>query len=370
MSHPKKNNARDPAGRENGPTGREDGQRENIKHISRGKFLLITCVLGACLGIAAVMVPCGGTLFSGVSGANDAEARADTTSQLSLDDIKQRSGFDGARAYDYLRRLCQIGPRRSGSEGMIAQRKLICDHFTKLDATVSLQKFGYHHPLNNSVVPMANIIVQWHPQRKERILLCTHYDTLPFPLLDPKDPRGPFVGANDGGSGVAVLMELGKRMQDLPCRYGVDFVFFDAEEFLFKPNGRFFVGSEWFAREYRQTPPPYRYRWGVLLDMIGDADLRIPQEQYSLGWRDTRPLVHDIWSTARRLGVREFVFKRGQSVRDDHLPLHNIAKIPTCDIIDFDYPPWHTQGDKLDKCSALSLAKVGFVIEEWLKTVK
>ena len=318
------------------------------------------------MGAVAVLAPRGGIFYNG----NGSQARAEEKSSLTLDGIKRLSGFDGERAYGYLRELCEIGPRRSGSAGMRAQRKLICEHFAKLGAKVELQKFGYHHPLDNSVVPMANIIVRWHPKLNERILLCTHYDTLPLPMLDPENPRGRFIGANDGGSGVAVLMELGNQMKDLPCRYGVDFVFFDAEEFLFKPSGRFFVGSEWFAREYRKNRPPYKYLWGVLLDMIGDADLRIPQERHSVGWRDTRPLVDSIWSTARRLGVREFVFERGQKVNDDHLPLHNIAKIPVCDIIDFDYPPWHTQGDTLDKCSPLSLAKVGFVVEEWLKRVE
>ncbi len=323
---------------------------------------MISILLGICLGIAAVVVP---------RGVNDEDsALAAVDSRLGLDDIKQKSGYDGGRAYDYLKQLCEIGPRPSGSPGMAAQQKLLSDHFTRLGGKVGLQRFGYLHPLDRSVVPMANLIVQWHPQRKRRILLCAHYDTLPFPMLDRDNPRGRFIGANDGGSGVALLMELGHHIKDLPCKYGVDFVFFDAEEFLFEPGGRFFVGSEWFAREYRKKPPKYRYRWGVLLDMIGDANLRIPQEQNGIGWRDTRPLVKDIWKTARRLGVAEFVFERGDAVLDDHVPLHNIAKIPTCDIIDFDYPPWHTQGDTLDKCSALSLAKVGFVVKEWLQDVE
>lgn len=317
---------------------------------------ILICV---CLGIAVVVVPRGG---NGESSAPVVEK-----SSLSLDDIRERSGFDGDRAYGYLKQLCEIGPRRSGSEGMKAQQKLLTDHFTKLGGKVRLQQFGYHHPLDNSVVPMANLIVEWHPQRKRRILLCTHYDTLPFPMLDRDNPRGTFIGANDGGSGVALLMELGNHIKDLPGEYGVDFVFFDAEEFLFDPNGRFFVGSEWFARDYHDNPPQHKYRWGVLLDMIGDKQLRIPQERNSISWRDTRPLVKNIWKIARELGVSEFVPERGVRVNDDHLPLHNIAKIPTCDIIDFDYPPWHTQGDTLDKCSGLSLAKVGFVIKEWLK---
>ena len=103
--------------------------------------------------------------------------------------------------------------------------------------------------------------------------------------------------------------------------------------------------------------------------MIGDADLQILQERNSMAWRDTRPLVGQIWETARRLGVREFVPRKMLfEVQDDHIKLHNIAKIPTCDIIDMDYPSWHTRQDLPEKCSALSLAKVGWVMQEWLKT--
>jgi len=279
--------------------------------------------------------------------------------------------FDGERAFKYIEQLCEIGPRPSGSAGMRRQQELLTKHFTDLGGQVELQKFRYRHPENGSWVPMANLIVRWHPERRERILLCAHYDTLPFPMLDPVDPRGRFVGANDGASGTALLMELGRHMPELPGPYGVDFVLFDAEEFIFDQHDRYFIGSEYFARQYRklqqQRKPPYRYRWGVLLDMIGDADLQIFQERYSMSWPETRPLVERIWSTADRLGVKEFIAKKGHAVRDDHLPVRNIGRIPCCNIIDFDYPPWHTRGDTPDKCSALSLAKVGWVVLEWLK---
>ena len=114
-------------------------------------------------------------------------------------------------------------------------------------------------------------------------------------------------------------------------------------------------------------PPPYRYRCGVLLDMMGDKDLRLYQESFSMSWDDTRPLVREIWATADRLGVREFVPRRGQWVKDDHFPLHEIGGIACCNVIDFEYPPWHTQNDVPEMCSALSLAKVGWVIREWLR---
>jgi hypothetical protein len=278
--------------------------------------------------------------------------------------------FDGAKAYQYLKQICQIGPRPSGSAGMEAQQKLLTEHFGKLGAKVRLQRFRARHPGGEADVPMANLIVEWRPESKERILLCTHYDTLPLPMMDPVDPRGVFVGANDGGSGVALLMALGHDMPGLASKYGVDFVFFDGEEFIFRESDPYFLGAEFFATSYANEPPAHRYRWGVLLDMIGDADLQLYQERNSTWWRDTRPLVDEIWATARRLGVREFIPRRKHEVRDDHLPLHNIGKIPTCDIIDFDYPAWHTRADTPERCSALSLAKVGWVVREWLSTTR
>lgn len=287
-------------------------------------------------------------------------------SRLQLEDIP----FNGARAYEYLKRLCALGPRPSGSPGMEAQQKLLTEHFTNLGAQVRLQQFRAKHPLDGSWVPMANLIVCWHPESRQRILLCAHYDTLPLPMLDRRNPRGIFLGANDGASGVAVLMELGHEMRSLELSYGVDFVFFDAEEFVFSPDGRYFLGSEYFARRYVEDRPAHRYRWGVLLDMVGDADLQLFQERNSMFWRDTRGLVEQIWATARRLGVREFIPRKKHEVNDDHVMLHNLGGIPTCDIIDFDYPYWHTQDDTPERCSALSLAKVGWVIREWLKVAE
>jgi glutaminyl-peptide cyclotransferase len=315
-------------------------------------------------------------------------------SQLKLSDIP----FNGVRAYGYLKQLCDIGPRPSGSPGMATQQAFLTNYFQKLGGRVELQRFHMKHPHEETDVHMANIIVHWGEEKPERILLCAHYDTLPFPLRDEKNPQGRFVGANDNAAGVAVLMELGNDLANLPCKYGVDFVLFDAEEFVFNDrHDPYFIGSEFFAGEYakqlpqnnqprssnpenaeatkslelgKNNPPAYRYRWAILLDMIGDADLQIFQERGSARWPDTQPLVNEFWAIAAKLGVREFIAKPKYEINDDHIALHEIGRIPCIDVIDFDYPPWHTEGDVPSACSALSMAKVGWVLEEWLKTVK
>ena len=316
--------------------------------------LLAVVIAGSCMLVGYLLV------------FHDAGASAPSAaipSQLELADIP----FDGRRAFEYLSDLCALGPRPSGSQGMQAQQKLLVEHFRKLGGKVSLQKFRVRHPQTGAAVPMANMIVQWHPERRERILLCAHYDTRPFPDRDPVHPRGTFIGANDGASGTAILMELAHQMPELPGRLGVDFVLFDGEEFVFAENDPYFIGSEYFAIDYANKRHRHRYRFAVLLDMVGDADLQIYPDRHSLSWKDTRPLVHQIWNTARRLGVSEFARNRQYDIRDDHIKLHDIARIPSCDIIDFEYPYWHTEDDVPEQCSALSLAKVGWVVQEWLK---
>jgi hypothetical protein len=278
--------------------------------------------------------------------------------------------LNAARAYGYLQEICAIGPRISGSPGMRQQLRLLREHFAKLGGNVRFQPFMAPNPRGGEKVQLVNMIVEWHPEKKERVLLCAHFDTRPLPDRDPSPSarrEGTFIGANDGASGTALLMELGHLMRSLDIRYGVDFALFDGEEFVYDERDRYFLGSENFARMYVKEPPAHKYRWGVLLDMVGDADLQIYQEKISLSWRDTRPLVAQIWGTAQRIGVREFVAQPRHEVQDDHIPLRQIANIPTCDIIDFDYPAWHTTADVPQNCSGESMAKVGWVVLEWLK---
>jgi hypothetical protein len=300
-------------------------------------------------------------------------AQRPVASSLKLTDIP----VDGERAYGYLKEICAIGPRVSGTEGMRRQQEYLQAHFEKLGGRVSLQQFQARHPQTGARVDMANMIVEWHPERKDRILLCAHYDTRPFPDQDFRDPKGLFVGANDGASGAALFCELAHHMPELKSKYGVDFVLFDGEELVFDgQRDPYFLGSEHFAREYLASPPPHRYQFGVLLDMIGDANLQIYREVNSMRTPQTRQINNDLFAVARNLGVKEFIASTRHEVRDDHLALNQTAKIPTIDLIDFDYPNtrgqnyWHTTQDTPDKCSALSLAKVGWVLLEWAKRAK
>jgi hypothetical protein len=333
------------------------------KQATRAPISGRTVILASVIVVACVWAVYSLSTFGPVSAAPPAAIRAARQDRLTLAEIP----FNGQRAYEYLQELCAIGTRVSASRGMQAQQKLLAEHFEKLGAKVVYQRFRVRHPVDGSPVSMANLIVQWQPEATERIMLCTHYDTRPFPDRDPRNPQGTFLGANDGASGTALLMELGNSMPKISGKLGVDFVFFDGEEFVFEEGHPYFIGSEYFALAYTRRPSEVRYRFAVLLDMIGDADLQIVPDRHSMSWPDSRPLVESIWKTAQRLGVSEFDFKGRCDVLDDHLKLHNIGKIPSCDLIDFRYPFWHTEGDVPERCSALSLAKVGWVVQTWLE---
>ena len=280
--------------------------------------------------------------------------------------------IDGERAYRYLKQLCDIGPRVAGSEANARQRKLVAEHFAKLGGKVREQPFRGRHPLNGQRVEMVNLIGSWKPERNQRIVIGAHYDTRPHPdeETDPERQKLPFLGANDGASGVALLMELAHHLADLETPVGVDLVLFDGEELVYGNNpraGEYFLGSKYFAQVYadqvdrRRTP--VRYVAGMVLDMVGGKNLQINQEPNSLNLAPD--LVREVWAIASRLQARSFRFREGREVLDDHLPLNNVG-IPAIDIIDFDYPYWHKADDLPENCSAESLAEVGRVVATWL----
>ncbi len=285
--------------------------------------------------------------------------------------------FDPKRALGYLEDLCKIGPRISGTDGMKKQQELIEKHFTDLGAKVAYQKFSARQASRRQPTDMANMIVSWHPERERRVIFCSHYDTRP--LADQEDNRRnwtkPFVSANDGGSGVALLMELGHHMKDLPTKVGVDFVFFDGEEYIYdRDSDHYFLGSDHFASEYKKAKGKTKYIAALLLDMVAGKEMRFPKEMRSV--MAAGPLVENVWEVAKELKVKAFVDEFGPEIQDDHLPL-NRAGIPAADIIDlandrrvFNYPHWHKLSDTPENCSGESMAQVARVLSVWVQRVK
>jgi hypothetical protein len=280
------------------------------------------------------------------------------------------AAFDAKRAVEYLEAICKIGPRMSGTTGMKKQQDLIEKHFKDLGAKVTYQKFTARQRSVGKPVEMANMVISYHPDRTRRIILCSHYDTRPIADQEPNARRwhDPFVSANDGGSGVAFLMEMAHHMKTLKTSVGVDFVLFDGEEYVFDKSDTYFFGSTQFGREYAKVRRKMTYTGAVLLDMIAGKGATFPVEQNS-HWRAPR-LVKEVWGIARELKCNAFEdgFSK-YAVEDDHIAL-NRAGIPAIDIIDFDYPHWHRLTDLPKNCSAAPMEQVAKVLSIWMQRTK
>ncbi len=350
------------------PDTAKSDETEDRQAVARGTSRVWMLVM------AGLLVLGGGFLWwAARDGGSDLFATGTVDRSLSVHPIPAR--YDADRAFGYLVKLCDLGPRPTGSRAMKQQQELLTRHFEGLGGTVRLQEAPLRHPETGQPVPMANLIASWHTDRPKRFLLCAHYDTRPFPDRDRRNPGGRFVGANDGGSGVAALMEMAHHLDDLPDDVGVDVVMFDAEEFVFDDNrDKYFLGSVHFAQQYLVEPPAVPYQAGILLDMVADKELKLYFEKNSL--RYAKQVTRSVWDVAERLGVVAFVARSRHEIRDDHLPLNQIAKIPTTDLIDFDYPRpgigapsyWHTEQDIPANCSGESMVAVVWVVHEWLKS--
>ncbi|NIR47114.1 M28 family peptidase [candidate division KSB1 bacterium] len=267
--------------------------------------------------------------------------------------------FDGARAYDYLVKQCDFGPRVPGTQAHRACLNYLTSELQKFDANVSHQSFLSQIPKTGQSVTMTNIVASFGVNKTERILLCAHWDTRPWADEDDSTENNdkPILGANDGASGVAVLMEVARHLQLREPKVGVDIILFDGEDAGIPGQSHTYaLGSRHFAKNKN---PGYRPKFGLLLDMVGDKDLDIYQEEHSL---EHAPYIVDkVWTKAQGLNLTKFIPMPGYEVTDDHLPLLE-AGIPCIDIIDFNYRYWHTLEDTPDKCSPESLATVGQLV--------
>ena len=267
--------------------------------------------------------------------------------------------FSGDTAFIYLEKQCEFGPRVPGSNAHANCLNYYLDFMSRHADTVFTQDFMFSFGQPRRTVRAVNVISRFQPEQGERILLCAHWDTRPWADSDP-DPANhdqPVLGANDGASGVAVLMHLAELIAEFPPNIGIDIVFFDAEDAGQHQDIESWArGSAAFAKEYANNFSP---RHGILLDMIGDQDLQIYQEQYSVQYAGF--LVDLIWNKAAELGISEFIPQPQYAVYDDHIPLLQ-AGIPCIDIIDFNYPQWHTINDTPEYCSPHSLQQVGRVV--------
>jgi len=262
--------------------------------------------------------------------------------------------FDAEHAFQYLIRQCEFGPRNPGSNGHENAKKYLISELKQYSQEVVAQEFEYTD--KQKLLKLTNIIARFGKKGGEKILLAAHWDTRPFAERDPNPEKRktPILGANDGASGVAVLLEVAKVLKSKPPENEIFIVLFDGEDYG-RSTDEMFLGSRHFADNMEQWKPDY----GILLDMIGDKELDLPIEQ--LSFRAAPELVRRVWQTAKDLGLDAFHPQLGPAIMDDHISLIE-AGVPCIDIIDFDYPYWHTTEDTPDKCSAESLETVGKLI--------
>ncbi len=256
--------------------------------------------------------------------------------------------FDANRAWEHLRQLVSIGPRPAGSPAIEQTRKYLKEQLAAAGVAAIEQAWDDQTPLGK--VRMVNIIATVPGASRNRLVIAGHYDTKLFRQFR-------FVGASDGGSSAAFLLELARVLKARRNPLTIELLFLDGEEAVIEWSGNDHTyGSRHYVETAKRDNSLASLRALVLVDMIGDRDLRIRRDSNSTTW-----LTDAVWNAARTLKLSDYFVAETTTVEDDHLPFLEVG-IPSVDIIDLDYPAWHTAQDNLDAVSARSLQIVGDVL--------
>jgi Zn-dependent M28 family amino/carboxypeptidase len=263
--------------------------------------------------------------------------------------IAPAKGFDGARAWEHLRKQVALGPRPSGTPAIVETRKYIVEQLKAAAIESKEQPFIGMTPLGE--VSMSNVIATIPGKRPDRLVLASHYDTKLYREFK-------FVGANDGASSTAALLELGRVLKARQNELTIELLFLDGEEARmpeWRGNDNTY-GSRHYVQAAQKDGSLKSLKALVLLDMIGDRDLLIKRDSNSTPW-----LVDIIWATAARLGHASTFSSQLTVIEDDHIPFLR-AGVAAADIIDLENPTWHTPQDDLEHVNAKSLQIVGDVV--------
>jgi len=303
----------------------------------------------ACL-VLGVLVGCAGAASSAQNDGNQTTPENNSLQVLSL-------SFSGTRAFELLKRQVDLGPRVPDSGQHAQCRELIADELAPYCTDISEQVF--ERTVNGRDYTFRNIVAYIHPNAQKLVILAAHYDTRPFADRDiPENYSTPIPGANDGASGVAVLLELARVLYGhLPDDLGILFLFTDGEDTGLTAS-QMFCGAEYFA-SHMSYELKRRIEFGILLDMIGDASLNIKPEKHS---ETVASGIYDaLLELQEMLGLSGFTGSGQYNVLDDHIAFIEQG-IRMYDVIDFDYRYWHTLEDTTDHCSADSLQVVGLCV--------
>jgi peptidase M28-like protein len=268
--------------------------------------------------------------------------------------------FNGPSAFTYVQKQMSFGPRIPNKPGHEQTGDWLLAELRARADTVIVQEIR-HVTHKGDTLRLRNFFARFRPQATERVLFLAHWDTRPMAdrSMNVAQQRLPVPGANDGASGVAVLLGVADALKANPPSpaNGVDLLFVDGEDYGdFADTNDVLIGSRWFAAH---QPPGYQPLYAVLFDMVGDKDLQIHQEGNSVAFAPE--VVQRVWRVAHDRGhERQFVPDVRHTLTDDHVALQKVG-IRTIDVVDFDYPYWHTTEDTIDKVSAESLQIVGDV---------
>lgn len=271
--------------------------------------------------------------------------------------------FDSVRAFSYLEQQVAFGPRVPGSKASADCRNFFYEKFHELQIPVDSQPFTFFDKYSNSNIEMCNVIASIKVKEDyPTIVLMAHYDSRPRTdnAINSNYLDKPIDGASDGASGVAVLLEMAHMFSAVKPDLNIDIVFVDGEDWGKSGDIQYYMlGSKEFARKGIRG----KYKFGIVVDMVGDRELTIYREQYSEN--NAKSLNDAVFETATKLQVSGFIDSLKYAIQDDHLSLIT-AGVPAIDIIDFDYRYWHTELDTPVNCSAKSLEAVGKVVAEVL----
>ena len=265
--------------------------------------------------------------------------------------------FDGAAAFGYVEQQMAFGPRIPGTPGHERMKGWL-DSLARARADTVILQDWEHVTAKGVKLQLRNVIARFNPGASERVLYLAHWDTRPrtdSPLST--DSSGVVPGANDGASGVAVLLGVADALRRQRPTIGVDLLFTDGEDWgSFEDSTETLIGARYYAQHQVPGNTPL---YAILFDMVGDKDLQIyPEGNSMLGAPE---VVSRVWEAARSLGYAgTFIDSPKHTLTDDHVPLQRVG-IRAIDVVDFDYPVWHTKDDTLDKVSAQSLQIVGDV---------
>lgn len=281
--------------------------------------------------------------------------------------------FNPDSAFSFVEAQCAFGPRVPNSEAHRLCGDYLVAKFRSFGLEVTEQKMELT-AWDNNRLQSRNIIASYAPDSARRVLLCAHWDCRPWcdADLDKNKHREPVMGANDGASGVAVLLEVGRLLQELKPAVGVDLICFDAEDYgcpYWAEADAYYNGNDWClgSQYWAKTPhkPGYTAAFGILLDMVGGYNARFCYEGYSL--RYAQNIVGKVWTAARTAGAEKyFPYEEGGYITDDHVPVNEVAGIPTIDVIAYHKnsahsfgPTWHTTHDTPETISPETLRAVG-----------